>query len=131
MPMAVIRGAGKKTHTKRTSSKRKYMLKRGGAIYTFDLTDKIGGQAARMSLYKTTDSDCPPGGPIDPALGYSYNDPLKLQAGGSTKRQRGAGCGCNGRTATITPRNNLETQRGGSKRKNRRTRRKQTQRRRK
>ena len=136
MPMAVIRGAGKNKQSKRVS-RRKYMHKRGGAIYTFDLADKIGGQAARLSLYKTTDSDCPPGGPVDPALGYSYYDPSKPQAGGYTKRQRGSGCGCNGKTTTIVPRNNLETQRGGSKNKSRSTRhsrrnsRKQTQRRRK
>ena len=32
---------------------------RGGAIYTFDLTDKIGGLPARIPLNGTRDGDCP------------------------------------------------------------------------
>jgi len=126
MPFAVIRGAGKKNYHKRSkhASRRKYMIKRGGAVYSFDLGDKIGGQAARMSLYKTTDSDCPPGGINDSSLGYDYYDPVKSQSGGTPKTiigtgnsksvQRGSGCGCN-RGSTRTLKNNLETQRGGSR----------------
>ncbi len=32
---------------------------RGGAIYTFDLNDKIGGLPARIPLNGTQDGDCP------------------------------------------------------------------------
>ena len=125
MPMAVIRGAGKHKFAKRSkhSSRRKYMVKRGGgrpqkggAIYSFDLTDKIGGQAARMSLYKTTDSDCPSGGVNDPSLGFDYYDPLKSHSGGGAKPKRQSGAGCGGcKTSTLTPKNNLTSQRGGSR----------------
>ena len=31
----------------------------GGALYTFDLKDKIGGLPAHMALTNTNDSDCP------------------------------------------------------------------------
>jgi hypothetical protein len=121
MPLAVIRGAGKKSSSKQSKNayRRKYMVKRGGAIYSFDLADKIGGQAARRSLYKTTDSDCPPGGVNDTSLGFSYNSSVKLQTGGTgcnankQRVQSGSGCGCTG-GSTRTPKNNLETQRGGS-----------------
>uniref|UniRef100_A0A6C0HM31 Uncharacterized protein n=1 Tax=viral metagenome TaxID=1070528 RepID=A0A6C0HM31_9ZZZZ len=121
MPLAVIRGAGKKSSSKQSKNayRRKHMFKSGGAIYGFDLADKIGGQAARRSLYKTTDSDCPPGGVNDTSLGFSYNSSVKLQTGGTgcnankQRVQTGSGCGCKG-NSTRTPRNNLETQRGGS-----------------
>jgi hypothetical protein len=32
---------------------------KGGAIYSFDLTDKIGGLPARIPLNGTQDGDCP------------------------------------------------------------------------
>ena len=32
---------------------------RGGAIYSFDLNDKIGGQPANIPLNGTADGDCP------------------------------------------------------------------------
>jgi hypothetical protein len=51
------------------NSKRQYKSKthknlqrpshRGGAIYSFDLTDKIGGLPARVPLNGTADGDCP------------------------------------------------------------------------
>ena len=43
------RQAKSKTHKKQ----------RGGAIYSFDLKDKIGGLPARIPLNGTADGDCP------------------------------------------------------------------------
>lgn len=90
--MKPIRSGGGKQSKRRTNRKTKKTLKqrrnhRGGAVYSFDLMDKIGGQAARKSLYKTTDSDCPMGGVNDPKQGYMYYDPLTSHIGGSRQRK--------------------------------------------
>lgn len=58
MPARQIRKSSK-------SSKRNNILKRtkkhqrGGAIYSFDLNDKIGGLPANIPLNGTADGDCP------------------------------------------------------------------------
>ncbi len=87
-----IRTGGGKTK-RRSNNKSKKTLKqrrnhRGGAVYSFDLVDKIGGQAAYKSLYKTTDSDCPMGGVNDPKQGYMYYSPLTSHVGGSRSSRR-------------------------------------------
>ena len=48
----------KRTHKKQFNSKSKSMH-RGGAIYSFDLNDKIGGLPANIALNGTQDGDCP------------------------------------------------------------------------
>ena len=48
----------KSSHKKHQNSKRKSGHK-GGAIYGFDLKDKIGGMASRIPLNGTQDGDCP------------------------------------------------------------------------
>ena len=87
-----IRSGGGKLTKRRTNKKSKKTLKQrrnhhGGAVYSFDLMDKIGGQASRKSLYKTTDSDCPMGGVNDPKQGYMYYDPLTSHIGGSRRHK--------------------------------------------
>ena len=42
---------------------------RGGAIYSFDLNDKIGGLPARIPLNGTRDGDCPATDTLD--LGFT------------------------------------------------------------
>ena len=41
------------------TNKRTKKHQRGGAIYTFDLNDKIGGMPANIALNGTADGDCP------------------------------------------------------------------------
>lgn len=54
---------------------------KGGAIYTFDLNDKIGGLPSWVPLNGTKDGDCPAGSVQD--LGFvNYG----LAKGGSRKR---------------------------------------------
>ena len=67
-----------KRNTKRHARNRKHT---GGAIYTFDLNDKIGGQSARIPLNGTRDGDCPATGSAD--LGFvNYG---QTRGGGSKK----------------------------------------------
>lgn len=49
----------KKLAKKLTKKQARGKVHSGGAIYTFDLNDKIGGQAARIPLNGTQDGDCP------------------------------------------------------------------------
>jgi hypothetical protein len=53
----------------------------GGAIYTFNLDDKIGGLPANVSLNGTQDGDCPTTGALD--LGFTN---YGLTKGGSYKK---------------------------------------------
>jgi hypothetical protein len=43
----------------RSRNKRSRKQHRGGALYTFDLSDKIGGLPSRVPLNGTQDGDCP------------------------------------------------------------------------
>ena len=55
---------------------------RGGALYTFDLNDKVGGLPARVPLNGTADGDCP--GTDTKDLGFvNYG----LTRGGGRKRR--------------------------------------------
>jgi hypothetical protein len=55
------KGSNRTKHSKRANknSKRTKKHQRGGAIYSFDLNDKIGGQPANIPLNGTADGDCP------------------------------------------------------------------------
>lgn len=61
---------GKKRTLKKTVKRNnKHKLHRGGAVYGFDLNDKIGGMPANVSLNGTIDGDCPSGNTSD--IGFS------------------------------------------------------------
>ena len=61
---------GKKRSLKKTMKRtNKNKLHRGGAVYSFDLADKIGGMPANVSLNGTVDGDCPSGNISD--IGFS------------------------------------------------------------
>ena len=63
--------------------KRTKKHQRGGAIYSFDLNDKIGGQPANIPLNGTADGDCPSSGTKD--LGFvNYG----LTRGGNRKKSK-------------------------------------------
>ena len=60
----VIRGNSKKPSNKKTlkrqrQNKNQGQKQRGGAVYSFDFNDKIGGMPANVSLNGTADGDCP------------------------------------------------------------------------
>lgn len=46
-------------YNKRQSKSKTHKQQRGGAIYSFNLNDKIGGLPARIPLNGTADGDCP------------------------------------------------------------------------
>ena len=61
---------GKKQTLKKTINRtNKNKLHRGGAVYSFDLNDKIGGMPSNVSLNGTIDGDCPSGNTSD--IGFS------------------------------------------------------------
>ncbi len=87
MPPRVIRGAGKvsmKKNSHKRTRKSKSNHQRAGAIYTFDLNDKIGGLAANVPLNGTNDGDCP--NTDVSALGFTN---YGLTKGGSRKGRKG------------------------------------------
>lgn len=60
----------KKRSLKKTVKRsNKNKLHKGGAVFSFDLNDKIGGMAANVSLNGTLDGDCPSGNTSD--IGFS------------------------------------------------------------
>lgn len=67
----------------RKTSKRSH---RGGAIYSFDYKDPIGGQAAVIPLNGTADGDCPASATQD--LGFTNYGATR---GGSRKKSRKGG----------------------------------------
>lgn len=71
----------RKSKSNRISKKRTQM--QGGAIYSFNLEDKIGGQPARIPLNGTADGDCPATDTKD--LGFvNYG----LTRGGGSRRRK-------------------------------------------
>ncbi len=61
---------GKKRTLKKTMKRsNKHKLHRGGAVYSFDLNDKVGGMPANVALNGTLDGDCPSGNTSE--LGFS------------------------------------------------------------
>ena len=81
MPMRQIRKSshGSK-HNKNVKRTKKHQ--RGGAIYSFDLNDKIGGLPANIQLNGTADGDCP-GSPTNELGFVNYG----LTRGGNRKRK--------------------------------------------
>lgn len=62
--MQVLRKTFSNNNKKRTINKTKKQ-QRGGAVYSFDFNDKVGGMPARVSLNGTVDGDCPKGNVSD------------------------------------------------------------------
>lgn len=85
-----IRAKANKSTKKRTNKKQKQTKSKtnkksqhkGGAVYTFDLNEKIGGLPARIPLNGTQDGDCPTNGALD--LGFTN---YGLTKGGSYKKK--------------------------------------------
>lgn len=59
----------KRVSKKSTTSKHK---QRGGAVYSFDFNDKVGGLPANVALNGTADGDCPSGNLSDLGM-TNYN----------------------------------------------------------
>ena len=72
-----------KSNSKNNNKRRTKTNHRGGAIYSFDLTDKIGGQATNIALNGTNDGDCPGSKTAD--LGFTN---YGLTRGGDRKRNK-------------------------------------------
>ena len=60
----VLRKTFSNNNKKRTINKTKKQ-QRGGAVYSFNFNDKVGGLPARVSLNGTVDGDCPKGNVSD------------------------------------------------------------------
>ena len=73
-------GTKKRSHKKKTKSRNQSMHK-GGAIYSFDLNDKIGGMPANVALNGTQDGDCPDSNFKD--LGFTNYGMNRTSGGGS------------------------------------------------
>ena len=89
--MRVVRKSlsnGKKLVNKKqvNCNDRKHKQHRGGAVYSFDLTDKIGGLPANVSLNGTDDGDCPRGNISD--LGISNYAVSGGKRNSHTKKRR-------------------------------------------
>ena len=82
MPARQIRKSSKGSkRSKNIKSTKKHQ--RGGAIYSFDLNDKIGGLPANIPLNGTADGDCPGSDTKD--LGFvNYG----LKRGGNRKHKK-------------------------------------------
>jgi len=69
----------------KTHKKLQGQRQRGGAIYSFDLTDKVGGLPVRIPLNGTADGDCPATDTAD--LGF-VNYGLTRSSGGARRSRR-------------------------------------------
>ena len=76
----------KRTLKKTVKRSNKHKLHRGGAVFSFDLHDKIGGMPANVSLNGTIDGDCPSGNTSD--LGFSNYDVAKGGKRNMSKKHR-------------------------------------------
>ena len=74
----------KRLSKKSTHNKNKH---RGGAVYSFDFNDKVGGLPARVALNGTTDGDCPSGNLSDLGM-TNYNGGRRE---GKSNKKRSAG----------------------------------------
>jgi len=68
--------------SKKRSTKKNFNLK-GGALYSFNLLDKIGGLPAQLGLNGTVDGDCPKGNITD----FGHNN-YAIAKGGSRKNKK-------------------------------------------
>ena len=82
----------KRTHKKQHKSKSRANHK-GGAIYSFNLNDKIGGLPANIALNGTQDGDCPnsPTGELGFTNYGMTPNPTKSGGGDCNKKQYGGG----------------------------------------
>ena len=70
-------------YKKRQNKSKTHKRQRGGAIYSFNLNDKIGGLPARIPLNGTADGDCPATDTAD--LGFVNYGATK---GGARRKQK-------------------------------------------
>ncbi len=75
----------KKTQKKSNKKSQNRSSHRGGAIYSFDLNDKIGGLAANIPLNGTQDGDCPKSPTGD--LGFTNYGMTRNASGGGKKHK--------------------------------------------
>ena len=83
--MRSIRKALTLGSTKRSTRKntKKTYNHKGGALYSFNLLDKIGGLPAQLGLNGTVDGDCPKGNITD----FGHNN-YAITTGGSRKHKK-------------------------------------------
>jgi hypothetical protein len=72
-------------YNKRQTKSKTHKRQRGGAIYSFNLNDKIGGLPARIPLNGTADGDCPATDTAD--LGF-VNYGMTRSSGGGRRKLR-------------------------------------------
>lgn len=72
-------------YKKRQNKSKTHKRQRGGAIYSFNLNDKIGGLPARIPLNGTADGDCPATDTAD--LGF-VNYGMTRSSGGGRRKLR-------------------------------------------
>lgn len=72
-------------YNKRQTKSKTHKRQRGGAIYSFNLNDKIGGLPARIPLNGTADGDCPATDTAD--LGF-VNYGMTRSSGGGRRNLR-------------------------------------------
>ena len=78
-----------KSNSKNNNKRRTKTNHRGGAIYSFDLTNKIGGQATNIALNGTSDGDCPGSKTADLGFtNYGLTRPDYSLIGGDCKRKK-------------------------------------------
>lgn len=78
----------KRQNKSKTQHKSKtHKKQRGGAIYSFNLNDKIGGLPARIPLNGTADGDCPATDTAD--LGFTNYGMTRSSGGGRRHRRVG------------------------------------------
>jgi len=76
-------------YTKKQNKSRINKRQRGGAIYSFDLNDKIGGLPSRIPLNGTADGDCPATDTKD--LGFVNYGMTRPITGGGRRRSNRSG----------------------------------------
>ena len=89
-------------YNKRQAKSKTHKKQRGGAIYSFDLKDKIGGLPARIPLNGTADGDCPATNTSD--LGF-VNYGMSPSVGGGKRSKKTT----KNRKSRKTKRNNRKT----------------------
>jgi hypothetical protein len=74
-------------YNKRQTKSKTHKRQRGGAIYSFNLNDKIGGLPAWIPLNGTADGDCPATDTAD--LGFVNYGMTRSSGGGRRNRRVG------------------------------------------
>ena len=81
----MAKGTKKRTSAKKQNKSHKKAMHKGGAIYGFDLNDKIGGLPANIPFNGTQDGDCPNTPTTD--LGFT-NYGLTRSGGGKSRKHK-------------------------------------------